>query len=65
MENYDEFSETSRSSMLASIRSSVILIAGVGLFILLVFVFINMVTSWSQKLGSNVPSDPTVSSVAK
>ncbi|PIR42427.1 hypothetical protein CO058_02495 [candidate division WWE3 bacterium CG_4_9_14_0_2_um_filter_35_11] len=63
MGNYDEFSETSRSSMLASIRSSIILIAGVGLFILLVFIFINMVTSWSQNFGQNTSQNSSVSSV--
>jgi len=62
MENHDEFSDINRSSMLASIRSSVILIAGIGLFILLIFAFINMVTTWSQNFGQNTSQNDNVTS---
>ena len=62
MGNYDEFSDINRSSMLASIRSSVILIAGIGLFILLIFAFINMVTTWSQRIGQGTSQNSSVSS---
>lgn len=60
METYDEFADINRNSTLNSIKSSLILIAGVGLFILLVFVFINMVTTWSQKIGQNRGNNPAL-----
>jgi len=50
MGNNDEFSETNRSSSAASVRFSLVLIAVVGLFVLSVFAFINMVTTWSSNL---------------
>ena len=51
MATNDEFADIRKSNLSSSLKSSLILIVGIGLFVVIIYVLINMVTTWSQKIG--------------